>query len=381
MRRPIYPTYFLIEIKRTQDPELPTGTRTLQATYERFSRTFKRLISLILLSTALAGLPSVAFAGFGTFSSFFSGIQSFFKTSKEVMVSIEDHAPEQELFLRAAVNIDPNSGKGGGDITVVGGVALLPETGPSGSIADIVDSPHSDQISLYIVRKGDTLSGIASMFGVSTNTLLWANDLSRGSTIKEGQSLIILPISGIRYSVKKGDTIESLAKKYKADASEILAFNQLESGSALSVGQIVIIPYGVEPAPTSPTPSSTKILASGGTDLGGYFLFPVSGGIRTQGIHGYNAVDIGARTGTPILAAAGGTVIVSRSFGYNGGYGQYVVIQHPNGSQTLYAHMNQTAVVVGDIVSQGQIIGYVGSTGRATGPHVHFEVRGAKNPF
>jgi LysM repeat protein len=315
------------------------------------------------------------------FASFFSSISSLFQPSKEVQAKEVPKAPEQTLYLRAAVNIDPNTGKGGGDINVVGGVALLPETGPSGSIADIAESAHSDQISLYIVRKGDTLSGIASMFGVSTNTVLWANDLTRSSTLKEGQSLIILPISGIRYTVKKGDTIAGIAKTYKAELSDILAFNEITAGSTLTTGQVVIIPNGVEAAPVAPTPTTSKLRASGGVDLGGFFLYPVPNGIRTQGLHGYNGIDIGAKTGTPILAAASGTVIVSRNFGYNGGYGQYVVIQHANGVQTLYAHMSQNAVTVGDIVSQAQVIGYVGATGRSTGAHLHFEVRGAKNPF
>jgi murein DD-endopeptidase MepM/ murein hydrolase activator NlpD len=108
---------------------------------------------------------------------------------------------------------------------------------------------------------------------------------------------------------------------------------------------------------------------------------PLTGGIKTQGIHGYNGVDIGASTGTPILAAAGGEVIISRAEGWNGGYGIYVVIRHDNGTQTLYAHMSQDIVSVGQRVSQGEVIGYVGNTGRSSGPHLHFEIRGATNPF
>ena len=103
---------------------------------------------------------------------------------------------------------------------------------------------------------------------------------------------------------------------------------------------------------------------------------------QTQNIHGYNAVDLAAPTGTPIMAAADGTVIVAKSGGWNGGYGSYVVIQHGNGSQTLYAHMSKVAAYDGESVVQGQVIGYVGETGDATGPHVHFEIRdGIRNPF
>ena len=107
---------------------------------------------------------------------------------------------------------------------------------------------------------------------------------------------------------------------------------------------------------------------------------PVTGP-RSQGIHGYNGVDIAGSCGGQIRAAAAGTVIVSKGYGWNGGYGIYVVITHANGTQTLYAHNATNWVISGQYVAQGQIIGTVGSTGRSTGCHVHFEVRGAKNPF
>ncbi|MHB1118154.1 MAG: M23 family metallopeptidase, partial [Minisyncoccota bacterium] len=117
----------------------------------------------------------------------------------------------------------------------------------------------------------------------------------------------------------------------------------------------------------------------------GYYTNPLPAGHKTQGIHGYNGIDIGAPTGTPIYAAAGGTVIVSRfrtlSNPWFGGYGNYVIIEHPNGTQTLYGHMSAVYVAVGAHVDKGQPIGEVGSTGKSTGPHLHFEVRGAKNPF
>jgi len=109
---------------------------------------------------------------------------------------------------------------------------------------------------------------------------------------------------------------------------------------------------------------------------------PLVGGVRTQGVHGYNGVDIAAPVGTPFLASAAGEVIVARSSGWNGGYGQYIVVRHANGTQTLYAHASQIIVGVGQRVVQGQVIGYVGSTGRSTGAHLHFEIRGGpRNPF
>jgi murein DD-endopeptidase MepM/ murein hydrolase activator NlpD len=103
--------------------------------------------------------------------------------------------------------------------------------------------------------------------------------------------------------------------------------------------------------------------------------------MRTQGIHGYNAVDLAAAHASPVRAAAAGEVIVSKSSGWNGGYGNYIVVRHGNGTQTLYAHLSSNVVGVGAFVAAGERIGYMGSTGRSTGTHLHFEVRGATNPF
>ncbi|MFA6414834.1 MAG: M23 family metallopeptidase, partial [Candidatus Paceibacterota bacterium] len=119
-----------------------------------------------------------------------------------------------------------------------------------------------------------------------------------------------------------------------------------------------------------------------GTIQNGYYSSPIPGALITQGIHGWNGIDFGAARGTPIHAAADGIVIIARSNGgWNGGYGNYVVVTHENGSQTLYSHMRSAAVSSGQSVSSGQVIGYVGSTGKSTGSHLHFEVRGAANPF
>lgn len=290
-------------------------------------------------------------------------------------------------LLSAALNPDPNPAKGGGDITVVGGVALLSEAGPEGTLADIEEN-QSTTISIYIVREGDTLGAIAKMFGVTTNTIAWANDISRG-VIRPGQTLIILPISGVKHTVIKGDTIQSIAKKYKADATEIAQYNHLTEKAKLVVGDVILVPDGeIANVPvTSPTRYvngvrvTSPLRGAGGSDLGDYFLRPVIGGRKTQGLHGYNGIDIASYLGAPVLASASGDVIIARSGGWNGGYGNYIVITHPNGTQTLYGHLLSLAVAPGTSVSRGQIIGYMGSTGRSTGTHLHFEVRGARNPF
>lgn len=295
------------------------------------------------------------------------------------------HRTSETPALRAALHVDPNPAKGGGDITVsagVGGSALVAEIGPAGTAADIeVARPGADQISIYVVREGDTLSQIAELFGVTTNTIVWANDLSRGNVIRPGETLAILPVSGIRHTVSKGDTLASVVKKYKGDLAEVLEFNGLAEGAALALGDVITIPYGVAPQTTPTASTGVAASGSGGPSLVGYFLRPLVGGLKTQNIHGYNAVDIAAPAGTNVLASAGGEVIISRSYGYNGGYGQYIVIKHDNGTQTLYAHLSENFVFAGARVVQGQVIGAVGNTGRSTGPHTHFEVRGARNPF
>jgi murein DD-endopeptidase MepM/ murein hydrolase activator NlpD len=250
----------------------------------------------------------------------------------------------------------------------------------------VVGSTQSDQISVYVVRPGDTLSEIAGMFDVSVNTILWANNLSGPSAVHPGDTLIILPVSGVEHTVVRGDTLKSVAKKYGGDAAEIAQFNGLDESAPLAVGTSVIIPGGeVVPAPApvrKPSGSTAPLRGGGGAFLPGYFSNPLPGAVLTQGVHGWNGVDIGAPRGTPIHAAAAGTVIIARAGGgWNGGYGNYVVISHSNGTQTLYGHLSSVAVSPGQQVGNGQVLGGVGNTGKSFGSHLHFEVRGAANPL
>jgi len=288
---------------------------------------------------------------------------------------------------KPAMNADPMAGKGGGDITIVDDSALMPAEGPSGTIADI-EKPKNSMISVYVVREGDTLAGIAKLFGVSSNTILWANDLPRGSALRIGQTLNILPVTGLKYTVKKGDTVAAIAKRFGADAVEVATFNGVDDGT-LAVGLNILIPDGeIAAVATSPVKRASGTLAAtlnsrpGTATQKGYYMRPLVGGVKTQGVHGYNGVDLAAPIGTPILAAAGGDVLIAKETGWNAGYGGYVVIKHANGTQTLYAHQSGVAVSPGQHVEQGQVIGYVGSTGKSTGAHVHFEIRnGIRNPF
>ncbi|OGG79143.1 hypothetical protein A3A39_00800 [Candidatus Kaiserbacteria bacterium RIFCSPLOWO2_01_FULL_54_13] len=338
------------------------------------ARSAVSLISLLILVGTV--LPASARAGI--LSDFFASLRG--GSEKQNASDAVGNLQAMEL-PKPAMNVDPSAGRGGGDITIVDDSALMPEEGPSGTIADI-ERPKNATISIYVVRPGDTLSGIAKMFGVSANTILWANDLPRGSRLQIGQTLTILPVTGVRYTVKKGDTLSSVAKRFGGDADEIASFNGLEG--PLALGAEIIIPDGEVAIPAAaPRVRVPSYAAAVGTPAQvGYYLRPIAGGLKSQGIHGYNGVDIAAPSGTPILASAEGDVIIAKLSGWNGGYGAYTVIQHGNGSQTLYAHASSLIVSAGQHVQQGQVVGYVGRTGKATGSHVHFEIRnGIRNPF
>jgi LysM repeat protein len=331
----------------------------------------------LVLSLVVLGIPLPAQAGV---ASFFSGL---------LRGTVERPQPASVLnsqtmpLLQAAMNPDPNPAKGGGDITIVDDEALLSEAGPSGTLANIEEGHGNGQISIYVVREGDSLSGIAKMFKVSVNTIVWANDI-KGGLIKPGQTLVILPVSGVRHTVAKGETLASIAKKYKGDLEEITGYNSLKSDAVLAVGDVIVIPDGEISSPSQVVRSSgvtSPLRGVAGPTYEGYYMRPISGGSRSQGLHGFNGVDLAAPRGTPVYASAAGQVVVSLSYGWNGGYGQYIVIQHANNTQTLYAHLSANLVGAGMSVAQGQVIGSVGNTGKSTGPHVHFEIRGAKNPF
>jgi len=310
-------------------------------------------------------------------------------------------------ILEAASNSNPNP-NGCSDISPIDGSVLDPNIASSVMIS--CGSGGSTQISTYVVNPGDTIGGVANMFNVSVNTILWANDLTGKSVLRPGQTLVILPISGINYVVKKGDSLQSIAKKYGGShvsdtLSDILSYNDVTSTSQLQVGQTVIIPAAeISPDEIAQTPIYTKGIDPRSLSSeplldniknwpaypscniptpGCYYLRPIQGGHISQKLHLHNAVDLAAPVGTPIVASAGGTVIISRiNNAWNGGYGNFVVISHNNGTQTLYAHMELRKVVsAGQHVSQGDVIGYIGMTGETFGPHVHFEVRGAQNMF
>ena len=333
----------------------------------------------ILLLVVL--LPLLTHAGV------FERLQTWFgtETNAQQVVSTEpSHTPDAG-YLQGALNSDPEAARGGGGLYMDEGVLVA--SGPVGEDEIATTGVTSGEISVYTVRSGDSLSQIAEMYNVTSNTVLWANDLSGPTDIRPGDTLVILPIAGVQHTIASGDTVASIANEYDGDVDEILAYNRLSGDSDLEVGEDIVVPGGqIEAAPEPETqsapsrPAPTRESGSSGAASGG-LTHPAPGTVRTQGLHGYNAVDFGGSIGSPIRAAAAGEVIVSRNSGWNGGYGNYMVIRHPNGTQTLYAHNNRNYVGVGEYVTAGQTIGEIGNTGRSTGPHLHFEVRGSRNPF
>lgn len=244
----------------------------------------------------------------------------------------------------------------------------------------ISDKPRGEILE-YQVQPGDTVSGISHKFGVSIDTIRWANDLASVASIKPEQILKIPPVTGIVHKVKKGDTVYSVAKNYLTDAQGIVdfPFNTFMNDETfeLAVGQVLIVPDGAKPkeVPWSPsayiawrTPDAGSVVASG------LFVWPASG-VISQGYRWYHrAIDIANKSLPPVLAADSGKVIAS-GWPAGSGYGNRVIIDHGNGYQTLYGHLLRIYVESGQTVKKGDQIGQMGSTGRSTGPHLHFEVR------
>lgn len=244
----------------------------------------------------------------------------------------------------------------------------------------LISDKVRDKIIEYKIQPGDTVSTIAEKFGVSIDTIRWQNDLTSQDDIKIGDTLQILPVTGVSHKVQKGDTVYSIAKKYDADPQSIVDFpyNSFTNDETfeLAIGQTVIVPNGVMPseAPWSAvarvrqtTPDAGSVVASG------QFVWPV-GGMITQYFSWYHpAIDIANSAAPNVLAADSGTVVIA---GYpdNSGYGNRVMIDHGNGYRTLYAHLNAVSVVSGQTVHRGDVIGRMGSSGRSTGTHTHFEV-------
>jgi murein DD-endopeptidase MepM/ murein hydrolase activator NlpD len=242
---------------------------------------------------------------------------------------------------------------------------------------DTIRSKIRDKVEMYTVQNGDTLQSLAKKFEVSEKTITWANSL-KTTKLRPGSTLKIPPITGVIHQVEPGDTIYSIAKKYGVKAQNIVnfPFNEFKDESFnLIANSTLVIPDGVlyeqSSGPAPDTYAFAKVVE--GVRGSSNFIWPTRGIITQYPTVYHMALDIADNGAPPILAADAGTVIYSGCFSW--GYGCHIIIDHNNGYRTLYGHMSRRDVEQGDVVSQGQQIGVMGSTGRSTGMHLHFEVR------
>lgn len=347
--------------------------------------------SLFILISFIAGSPLQANAGF-----FNDLMASVIGTSAQAdntsttggdEFGTDDFSNSQNMPVlgTSSINPDTKNVNSTSDVNIVEGAAISSE---SLNVGVGLESVSNGEMTTYIVQEGDTLSEIAQQFDISTNTIRWANNIT-GNNIKVGQKLDILPVTGVKHVIKKGDTISKIADKYDAEVEDIKVFNGIDSDSDLKIGDVLYVPNGVIKAPApvkkpttnkgdSDNDSSTVKVSSG------YYAWPASGrvtssyGSRRGGFH--YGIDIGLPRGSRISAAADGVVVETVSYcvegrtSCGGRYGNYIVVQHSNGTYTRYAHLSRVSVAVGETVSKGERIGSSGNTGHSTGPHLHFQI-------
>ena len=253
----------------------------------------------------------------------------------------------------------------------------------------------------YRVKTGDTFQSIGNRYGVSWELVAAMNNISAPYTLKPGQQIYIPRDPQTEIVVAKGDTLWELSRKYDVDLGMLMVYNGLYANDVLDVGQVLYLPgdTGGEPVITASaetlasrsaattrrtrvstmqvsTASAKQVSTKQGSTKQGGWTLPIKGtvtseyGKRSSGYH--HGIDLAAPQGTTIKAAKGGTVLYSGW--YNSIYGNAVIIDHGNGQKTLYGHCSKTTAKKGATVSAGEKIALVGSTGRSTGPHVHFEI-------
>lgn len=313
------------------------------------------IVTVMVLSVTLG--PSLVVNDSQTQAVFSLGLGSKFAFAQESSVSgAVDNGVTQTLELSSeSVEIDP--------------------------LTQVSDKPRAD-IFEYSVEEGDTLDLIGKKFGVSVDSIKWLNSGVSEKKLKPGTVLKIPPVTGVVHTVKSGETIYSIAKRYGVSAQSVVdfPFNEFTNDEtfSLAIGQQVVVPDGEMPDEVFFLPRTNLALSrtpnAGAVSATGNWIWPAAGSI-SQGFKSWHkGIDIANRGGGPILAADAGKVLVA-SWLDNTGYGNRVVLDHGNGLKTLYAHMSSFSVVVGQTVRRGDKLGMMGSTGRSTGTHLHFEIR------
>jgi murein DD-endopeptidase MepM/ murein hydrolase activator NlpD len=265
----------------------------------------------------------------------------------------------------------------GAESTTAFNEALQPQIVPF----TIIPERTRGEMQVYTVQPGDTVLAIANRFKLNPETIQWSNPKidQNPDLLSIGDQLKLLPVDGVLHTVRAGDTLSALATKYKVSTEEIVAYdsnNLVDVNAPLIIGSDIVVPGGTKEPAAVPVAGgwTSSIAAPDDAPVGsGNFAWPASGSISQGYWGGHRAIDIAGRIGAPVSAADGGFVTTAGG-GWNGGYGNYVVVDHGNGFSTLYGHLTTIYVNAGETVSAGQQIGTMGNTGNSTGPHLHFEV-------
>jgi murein DD-endopeptidase MepM/ murein hydrolase activator NlpD len=354
--------------------------------------------TITLMVILFLGVSTPAHAGF------FSDLFKVIGTGHSVSASAVDGASQTNSqtmpLLESSVNPDTagvNTIKEAQILVIDDSDALLPVASPMGPAVDIARYASNAKISTYTVKKGDTISSIAKKYKTTEAAITYSNaDLQKSDLLKVGQKLVIVPLKPQAEKIlAKNDTTpaQSTDKMVKKDkvVVPVIAPDVDTEGPSISIDTDLPSPSAKQQqapvvsasAPVTPVVESGPSGQPSGTITGGYIWpFPAGVGRVSQGLHADQAYDFAAPTGTPIYAVQAGSVLIARPTGYNGGYGKYVVINFNDGRQAIFGHMSKLAVEEGDVVAVGDVIGYVGSTGKSTGPHVHIGFHGSiGNPY
>jgi len=240
----------------------------------------------------------------------------------------------------------------------------------------IISRSSRNETIKYVVREGESVGSLAGDFGITPLTLKYANGLS-GNSLKVGQELKIPPIDGLYTSVKRNETLSGIANRYHVKVDDIVKYNGLTTSDPIFAGQELLIPGAIVPKATASPVSGSKVSVPGfnPTAYAGKFIWPLESPTHyiSQGYRGgHRALDLNRLNGWGIYASAPGVIKIQQT---RGGYGNLIIINHGDGWSTYYGHLSEFRVKPGDYVQQGQLIGIMGSTGRSTGPHLHFEIR------
>jgi murein DD-endopeptidase MepM/ murein hydrolase activator NlpD len=333
----------------------PSGRTSLRGAWRKAGRASRLGEILALLAARVRGerrLALGALAGFAALIALAFGVSALisgpsFPMPKEALLPAEDGA--QDLLLEY---VSPELAAGAAD------------SGPDA--AALPPAPVTLEMTTYTVRAKDSLEAIAKRFGLNVDTLISANGISSSSSVRSGTQLRIPNINGLIHKVKSGEHLGGLAKRYKVDTTKIVDANDLGS-SQLRIGQSIFIPGARLPQAAIAQALGQRVAWPARGPLSSYF------GYRPDpftGVRRFHAgIDIVMDTGTTVRAAMAGRV---SDIGYNANYGNYIIINHADGFQTLYGHLSSTSAIEGAAVEQGTIIGLSGNTGYSTGPHLHF---------